>query len=199
MSFLRLPVAALSLIAFALIIAGCGGSSSSSYSSTQPSNLPASNTGGSAGSAGATLTAASNPELGMVLVDSEGFTVYNFAKDKGTMSSCYSACAEFWPPVTTEGAPTSGGGAQSSKLGTTKRKDGTIQVTYAGQPLYTFAEDKQPGEANGNGITAFGAVWNALDQSGSAVAASSATEGESGTAAPSESSSESSGGGGYGY
>ena len=197
MSFPRLPAAALSLIAFALIVAGCGGSSSSSYSSTQPNKTTASNAAGSANTAGATVAAAGNPELGTVLVDSQGFTVYNFAKDRGTMSSCYGACAEFWPPVTTEGAPSSGGGAQSSKLGTTKRKDGTVQVTYAGHPLYTFAEDQQPGEANGNGITAFGAVWNALNQSGTAVAASSATEGEAGTAP--ESSGESSGGGRYGY
>lgn len=200
MSFPRKPAAVLSLIAFAFIIAGCGGSSttSSSYSS-QPSKMPASNTGGSSGNAGATITAASNPELGMVLVDSEGFTVYNFDKDKGTMSSCYGACAEFWPPLTTEGAPASGEGALSSKLGTTKRKDGTVQVTYAGQPLYTFAEDSQPGETNGNGVSAFGAEWHALDQNGSTVAASSTAENESGTAAPAESSSESSSGGGYGY
>ncbi len=199
MSFPRLPAAALSLIAFAFIIAGCGGSSTSSYSSSQPSKMPTSSAGGSASSGAAALTAASNTELGMVLVDSEGFTVYNFDKDKGTTSSCYGACAEFWPPLTTEGAPTSGEGASSSKLGTTKRKDGTVQVTYAGQPLYTFAEDSQPGEANGNGISAFGAEWHALDQNGSAVAASATAEGESGTAAPAESSSESSGGGGYGY
>ena len=179
MSFPRLPAAALSLTALALIVAGCGGSSTtSSSSSSQPSKTPASST------AATTVSATSNPELGMVLVDSEGFTVYGFAKDKGTMSSCYGACAEAWPPVTTEGAPSAGEGATSSKLGTTKRKDGATQVTYAGHPLYTFVEDSQPGEANGNGVSAFGAEWNALDRSGSA---------------PAESNSESSGGGGYGY
>lgn len=194
MSFPRISAAALSLVAFALIIAGCGGSSStSSYSSSQPSKTSA------AGAGAATVAAAGNPELGMVLVDAEGFTVYNFDKDRGTTSSCYGACAEFWPPVTTEGAPTSGEGAVSSKLGTTKRKDGTVQVTYAGRPLYTFSEDSQPGEANGNGLSVFGAEWHALDQNGSAVAASATAEGESGTAAPAESGSESSGGRVYGY
>ena len=92
-----------------------------------------------------------SPASGTVLVDSEGFTVYEFAKDKGTTSSCYGECEEGWPPVTTKGAPTAGEGAMSSQLGTTKRKDGTLQVTYAGHPLYTFVEDKSPGEANGNG------------------------------------------------
>jgi predicted lipoprotein with Yx(FWY)xxD motif len=180
MSFPRVPAAALSLAAVALIVAGCGGSSmSSSTSSSQESKAPA--------ASATTVSAAANPELGAVLVNSEGLTVYSFAKDQGTMSSCYGACAEAWPPVTTEGAPTSGEGAMSSQLGTTKRKDGTTQVTYSGHPLYTFVEDSSPGEANGNGVSAFGAEWNALDESGAPAAASS------------ESSSESSGGGYSGY
>jgi predicted lipoprotein with Yx(FWY)xxD motif len=198
MPYPRLPAAALSLTVLALVVAGCGGSSTtSSTTSSQPSKAPAS-TGGSSSGKAATVSATSNPELGMVLVDSEGFTVYNFAKDKGTTSSCYGACAEAWPPVTTEGAPKASEGAMSSKLGTTKRKDGTVQVTYAGHPLYTFVEDSSPGEANGNGVTAFGAEWHALDQSGSAVAASGSAEAESSTPAPAESGGESSGGG-YGY
>jgi predicted lipoprotein with Yx(FWY)xxD motif len=179
MSLPRLPAAVLSLAAVAFIVAGCGGSSStSSTSSSQESKAPA---------AATTVSAAESPELGAVLVNSEGLTVYSFAKDSGTMSSCYGACAEAWPPVLTEGAPTSGEGATSSQLGTTKRKDGTTQVTYAGHPLYTFVEDKSPGEANGNGVSAFGAEWNALDESGAPAAVSS------------ESSSESSGGGYSGY
>lgn len=190
----RLAAAALSLVAIALIAAGCGGSSSSSSSSSQPSKAPASSGGGSPGGA-TTVSASESPELGMVLVDSEGFTVYAFAKDKGTMSSCYGSCAETWPPVIAAGKPVSGEGATSSQLGTTKRKDGTAQVTYAGHPLYTFVEDRSPGEANGNGVFAFGGEWNALDESGSTVAASAG--GESGAAAPAESNSESSGG--YGY
>lgn len=194
MSFPRLPVTALSLTVVALIVVGCGGSSSSSSSpSSQASNTAAANGGGSSGNGAMTLTGASNSELGTILVNSEGFTVYAFAKDNGTTSSCYGACAKAWPPVTTKGAPATGEGAMSSELGTTKRKDGTVQVTYAGHPLYTFVEDTQPGEANGNGVSAFGAEWNALDEGGSAVAASAGSEEEP------EESSESSGGGAYGY
>ncbi len=59
-----------------------------------------------------------------------------------------------------------GNGASASKLGTTERKDGTMQVTYAGHPLYTFVEDKKPGEANGNDVSAFGAQWYALKGNG---------------------------------
>lgn len=105
-------------------------------------------------------------KLGMVLVDSNGMTLYDFHKDKGATSSCYGPCAEGWPPMLTAGEPTVGNGASSSKLGTTERKDGTMQVTYAGHPLYTFVGDKGPGEANGNDVTAFGASWYALKGSG---------------------------------
>jgi predicted lipoprotein with Yx(FWY)xxD motif len=206
MTFPRPAAAALSLTVLALIAAGCGGSSSmGSSSSSQPSTTPAANGGGASGNAGTTVTAASNPELGMVVVDSEGLTAYVFGKDKGTTSSCYGACAEAWPPITTKGSPQAGEGATSSQLGTTKRKDGTVQVTYAGQPLYTFVEDHKPGEANGNGVSAFGAEWHALDAEGSAPPASAPSEAESAPApaggeaepAPAESSSGSSGG--YGY
>ena len=62
--------------------------------------------------------------------------------------------------------PAGGEGASAAKLGTTKRKDGSVQVTYAGHPLYTYAPDKKPGEANGNDIDSFGAEWYALQGNG---------------------------------
>jgi len=101
-----------------------------------------------------------------VLVDSEGLTLYYFEKDKGGKSACYGACASAWPPLTTSGAPRAMNGAQSSKLGTTERKDGTTQVTYAGWPLYTYIADKQPGEDNGTDVDAFGAPWYPLHPNG---------------------------------
>jgi predicted lipoprotein with Yx(FWY)xxD motif len=170
----------------ALVIAGCGGGGGSSSSESTSSEAG----GGSSGEM--TLTGAEVSGLGTVLVDSEGLTVYEFAKDKGTTSSCYGACAEGWPPVTASGKPTAGEGAMASQLGTTKRKDGTLQVTYAGHPLYTFVEDKKPGEATGNESTAFGGAWLALDEAGEGV------EGEAEPAASEEGSEESSGGA-YGY
>jgi predicted lipoprotein with Yx(FWY)xxD motif len=105
-------------------------------------------------------------DLGKVLVDAEGMTVYDFHKDKGSTSSCYGACEQGWPPVLTNGEPKAMSGAQASMLGTTKRKDGSLQVTYNGRPLYTFVEDKKPGEANGNDVDAFGAEWYALEPNG---------------------------------
>jgi len=176
------------LALLAIAIAGCGGGSSSSgggyggesssESKSSANNESASATGNRYGNSSSESTAAgaesgaavvslgSTKKVGMVLVDSSGMTVYDFHKDKGTTSSCYGACAEGWPPVLSEGEPTVGNGASSSKLGTTERKDGTMQVTYAGHPLYTFVEDKKPGEANGNDTSAFGGQWYALKGNG---------------------------------
>jgi predicted lipoprotein with Yx(FWY)xxD motif len=172
------------LALLAVVIAGCGSGGSSTSTSESSSNENASSessagtkgsgygsenksassesTGGSA----MVISLSSVPKVGMVLVDSSGMTVYDFHKDKGTTSSCYGACEQGWPPVLTEGKPSVGNGASASKLGTTERKDGTMQVTYAGHPLYTFVEDKKPGEAHGNDTSAFGAQWYALKGNG---------------------------------
>lgn len=163
---------ALLALAAALAIAGCGSSSDSSsggvYGGKGETGTEAETAKSPPGaeSGAAVLTVATAPKVGAILVNSDGFTVYDFHKDKGTVSSCYGACAGVWPPVTTEGAPQVGEGATASKLGTTKRKDGTVQVTYAGHPLYTYAADKKPGEANGNDFTSYGGEWYALKGSG---------------------------------
>jgi predicted lipoprotein with Yx(FWY)xxD motif len=166
---------ALLALAAALAIAGCGSSSNESsgsssggaYGGGEKTAAETTSSSSEAGSGTAVvLTVASAPKAGPVLVDPQGFTVYDFHKDKGTTSSCYGACAKVWPPLTTEGAPTAGEGAMSSELGTTKRKDGTVQVTYAGHPLYTYVVDKKPGEANGNDSSSFGAQWYALHANG---------------------------------
>jgi predicted lipoprotein with Yx(FWY)xxD motif len=162
---------ALALLALAavLAIAGCGSSddgSGGAYGGKGSSATSTAKVTPGAESGAAVLTVASAPKVGAILVDAKGLTVYDFHKDKGTVSSCYGACAGIWPPVITVGAPQAGEGAAASKLGTTKRKDGTVQVTYAGHPLYTYAADKKPGEANGNDIDSFGAEWYALQGSG---------------------------------
>jgi predicted lipoprotein with Yx(FWY)xxD motif len=174
----------------ALVIAGCGGGGSSSGSS---SGTEAS--GESSGS-GMTVTAAEISGLGPVLVDSEGLTVYEFTEDEGTTSVCYGGCEKEWPPVIASGKPTAGEGAMAADLGTTKRKDGTVQVTYKGHPIYTFADDESPGEANGNEDDG---TWFVLNKAGSAVEgkASNATGGDDGDTTTEESSAATGGGGGY--
>jgi predicted lipoprotein with Yx(FWY)xxD motif len=173
------PAIAILAIGALLAVAGCGGSSSSSSSGeggaygsggeTGTTKSAKSETGGGAAATGGAgvVAVAKSPELGTaILVDSNGFTLYDFHKDKGTQSACYGACAQGWPPLTTSGAPQAMKGAEASKLGTTERTDGTMQVTYAGHPLYTFVEDSKPGEAKGNDVSAFGAQWYALKSSG---------------------------------
>jgi predicted lipoprotein with Yx(FWY)xxD motif len=140
--------------------------SSSRYGGESESKSASSEAAPGAESGAGVVSLGNAQKLGMVLVDSNGMTLYDFHKDKGTTSSCYGPCAEGWPPMLTEAEPTVGNGASASKLGTTERKDGTMQVTYAGHPLYTFVEDKKPGDANGNDVSAFGAQWYALKGSG---------------------------------
>ena len=161
----------LTLIAL-LAIAGCGSSDDNSGGGSYGSGGGSTGTDTAAssestgGGTAAVVSATTVPKLGKVIVDSKGFTLYDFHKDKGGKSACYGACAKGWPPLLTEGEPQVGEGAMASKLGTVDRNDGTMQVTYAGHPLYTFVEDKKPGEANGNDVDAFGAQWYALLPSG---------------------------------
>lgn len=164
-----LPIlAALALIGV-LAMAGCGSSSNSSSSGgaygggEETTSKPAAST---TASTGAPITVGTAKGVGKVLVDSNGMTLYYFQKDQNGESACYGACEQGWPPLTTEGAPQAGEGAMASKLGTTKRKDGTVQATYNNWPLYTFVEDKKPGEDNGTDSKAFGASWYPLHPNG---------------------------------
>lgn len=164
----------------AVVIAGCGGGDSTSgggvYGGGGESTSESSSSGRYGGAEKTTASsegggvgivkAAKVGDLGTIIVSSEGLTLYDFHKDKGGNSSCYGACASAWPPLLTEGEPKAEAGAMANQLGTTKRKDGTVQVTYNGWPLYTYAGDKAPGEANGNDIDQFGAEWYALMPNG---------------------------------
>src|SRR3954464_2112161 len=89
--------------------------------------------------------ASATSHYGRILVDSRGRTLYLFEKDKGTASTCYGACAAAWPPLLTRGRPAAVRGAVAGRLGTTKRKDGTLQVTYKGHPLYLYVGDSKAG------------------------------------------------------
>src|SRR5690606_27237937 len=95
-------------------------------------------------------------ELGAIVVDSAGFTLYVFLPDQQDVSTCYDACAENWPPVLVNDAATLGDGISEELIGSVERNDGTEQVTYGGWPLYTFAADTKAGETNGQGVNE---VW----------------------------------------
>jgi predicted lipoprotein with Yx(FWY)xxD motif len=124
--------------------------------------------GGSATTSGASVKIA-NSSLGRILVDSKSITLYDFVKDKGTTSVCYGACAALWPPLLTKGKPVAGPGVRASLLGTTKRKDGKLEVTYAGHPLYYFVTDRKPGQTTGQGVNQFGGPWWVLSPAGKEI------------------------------
>jgi predicted lipoprotein with Yx(FWY)xxD motif len=159
-----LAVAVAMLVALPLL-AGCGSGSSSSNTSTASGG---GTTTKQMSSGAATIGASSASGLGTILVVG-GRTVYLFQRDTGPHSTCSGACATNWPPVTTTGAAKTGGGATASMLGTTRRADGTTQVTYAGHPLYYYAGDSSAGQTNGQGLNAFGAKWYVMAPSGAAV------------------------------
>ncbi len=134
----------------ALLTAACGSSAPSTASGT-------------------TIAVASNAKLGQILVDGAGKTLYLFVADTGSSSTCYTACAQLWPPVLTSGHPQAGTGTTASLLGTTTRTDGKTEVTYGGHPLYYFVSDKQAGDTTGQGVDSFGALWWVVSPSGAAV------------------------------
>jgi predicted lipoprotein with Yx(FWY)xxD motif len=153
----------------ALFVAGCGSSSPSTAAASPSPSAAAASPSPSAPTTAATIKVATDPKLGKILVDGNGMTVYLFVADKSTSSTCYTSCAQFWPPVLTSGAPKAGDGAQASLLGTTARTDGTTEVTYAGHPLYYFLKDKNPGDTTGQGVNGFGALWWVLTPAGAAM------------------------------
>lgn len=168
----RRPLAALAVVAAAATLAAAcdnsSGSSSSSGSGVYGSG-GSSSASPPAGTSGAASVAVTKGNLGSILVDGSGRTLYLFEKDKGSTSSCYGTCATAWPPYTTTGSPQAGAGAQGPLLGTTKRTDGTTEVTYHGHPLYYFAGDSKPGDTNGQKVNEFGAEWFVLSPAGTEV------------------------------
>lgn len=186
-----LALALLAAGVLALVAAGCGSGSSSSTTGSGSESSGAESASGEKepvkaapnAEEGTTFVSLGNVSgLGMVLVDSKGMTLYEFQKDQGGESSCYGECAKAWPPLLSEGEPQPSNGADASMLGTTERKDGTMQVTYNDHPLYGFEGDSAPGEANGNNVDAFGAEWYALGSNGEEAGDGGGGEDDSGGA-----------------
>ena len=139
----------------ALLVAGCSSSKKSSSgtptaaaSTAAPAAAPSSAAASGAGAAGAAApagpatVASKTGSLGTYLTDGSGKSVYVYTPDTSSTSTCYGQCVAEWPALLTTGAATAGAGADASMLGTTKRTDGTTQVTYNSHPLYYFAGDK---------------------------------------------------------
>jgi len=166
--------AAAAVLILAGVLAGCGGGSGSSSTTSTAAKTtatpPVAEPPPNAEEGTVFVSLGSAAGLGEILVDSEGHPLYAFSGDGAGTPTCEGACAKAWPPLLDEnGEPQPSNGTGAARLGTVERADGSTQVTYAGHPLYTFAGDKQPGEANGNGQSAFGGTWTALKGNGTAA------------------------------
>ncbi len=115
-----------------------------------------------------TLTTHSS-RFGQILFDGRGFALYAFTKDPRGRSVCSGACASAWPPYIVRSAPRAGTGTKRSLLGTTRRKDGRLQVTYAGRPLYYYVADRQPGQILCQNVSEFGGLWLVARPNGTLV------------------------------
>jgi predicted lipoprotein with Yx(FWY)xxD motif len=115
-----------------------------------------------------TKIAVGESQFGPILFDDSDQVVYLFDKETSSKPECYGDCAAEWPPVLTKGEPVAGDGAKQGLLGSTKRDDGSTQVTYAGQPLYYYAHEG-PGAVLCHNVTGFGGLWLVLDGAGDAL------------------------------
>jgi predicted lipoprotein with Yx(FWY)xxD motif len=149
-------ITVVSLSALAIRACGGGGSAATAPPTTSSGNA-------------ATVGLANEGNLGKILVDSQGRSLYLFQKDIGTKSECAGACAAAWPPLRTTGKPAVGTSLSGSKIATTARSDGKPQVTYNGHPLYLYSADQKPGDTNGQGLNVFGGGWFALSAAGNKV------------------------------
>lgn len=154
-------------------LAGCtgnrgGGSMATpTDTATDTATATATTTKSTNGGSSLTVRTRSNPELGTILTDADGMTLYMFDKDTegDPASTCYDGCADAWPPLTVDGSPTKGENVTAT-LSTFERKTGEMQVTAAGWPLYYFASDEQPGDAKGQGAND---IWWVLAPDGTPI------------------------------
>jgi predicted lipoprotein with Yx(FWY)xxD motif len=176
------PLLRLSLpaIAASLLIAACGSSSFNNKTSSVATTH--------ASSSSAVVVKTASSSHGTILVDSQGMTLYHLSGEQNGKFICTSStCLGVWHPLIAPSSGTPSG--EVGSLGTVKRPEGTMQVTYKGTPLYTFAQDKQAGETHGQGIKDVG-TW-------SVITTSSAPSSTSGSSEPEKSGGGSSGS--YGY
>jgi predicted lipoprotein with Yx(FWY)xxD motif len=166
---ITVPIAAAAPLAAVLIAAGCGSSASGSAYSAGPYGSAAAASASVRSATGATRVGVASSRFGRIVVDGKGRTLYLFEKDKHRRSACYGECATFWPPLLTHGKPVARLGLKQSLLGTTRRANGSKQVTYGGHPLYRFSLDTKPGQTKGAGLQDFGAGWDLLSPAGKKI------------------------------
>ena len=113
--------------------------------------------------------AVEHSRFGEILFDGRGYVLYGFTRDPRSKSVCSGACARAWPPYIVKSTPHAGAGVAGNRLGTTRRRDGSVQLTYAGRPLYYYIGDRRPGQILCQNVREFGGVWRVVRASGRLV------------------------------
>jgi predicted lipoprotein with Yx(FWY)xxD motif len=141
------------------LLAACGGDDDAAAPKKEPAaeKQPPAKKEPQAKRAGTTITLGDS-EFGSMLFDSKDQAIYVFEKDPKGETVCYGECAAAWPPVFTKGEPKAADGVEASLLGTLERRDGKLQVTYAGKPLYFYAHE-QAGEVKCHNVNLNGGFW----------------------------------------
>lgn len=152
----NLRLSTLAVGAVALLVAGVGSSASArSYASAGPT----------AGASSHAVLTTANSAYGKVIFDGSHRALYVFSADRGSTSNCYGACAKAWPPLLTSGRATASAGLSRGLIGSTRRRDGSTQVTYAGHPLYYFSGDKGS-QINCQAADSNGGYWYVVSSNG---------------------------------
>ncbi len=176
----RIPgITTIALISLILLaIAGCGGDSSSDKESTTTSPPKTTTESGvettterstTTSSKGSRVAVANTSKYGKMVTDGKGLTLYLFTREKSYKSECYDECAKEWPPFLTGGKPAAKSGIKSDLLGTTKRNDGSLQVTYKGHPLYYYKGESEAGQIFCQAVESFGGIWYIVDPDGNQI------------------------------
>jgi len=159
------------LVAALLALAGCGDNDDSAAPEKPPAGddagaptpppakkkAAANDDAAKATKKGTTITLGDS-EFGTMLFDSNEQAIYIFENDPPGETVCYDECAEAWPPVFTDGEPEAADGVNDALLGTIKRRDGRLQVTYADKPLYFYAHE-EPGQVLCHNVDLNGGLW----------------------------------------
>ena len=112
---------------------------------------------------------AQSSDYGRILIDGRGYALYAFTRDRARRSACSNACAKAWPPFVVTRRPRAGRGVKTSLLGTIRRKDGRLQATYAGRPLYHYVGDRKPRQVLCQNVREFGGLWLVVRPNGTLV------------------------------
>ena len=157
----------------ALALAACSSSDKTASPSTNPTTtttVPEATTTSAAPATGPTTVKLASTSLGQILVDSKGMTLYVDEKDKPGAPNCTGACLTVWPPAAAPASPTFGAGLDATKFTTVTASDGTKQLAVDGFPLYTWTNDKKPGDTTGqdvNGFYVVGKDYKKIEEAGS--------------------------------